>query len=280
MPHIVVVGSLNQDLFAYVEHLPRRGETLHARHSARQLGGKGFNQAVGIRRLGVDVDLVGAVGDDAAGETFVRTLDGFGIGRTGLRRLEGSTGLALITVDEGGENTIVLDPGVNHSLTPEMLDDSIAGADAVLVQGELRPETTIRVMDMAKGLKVVNPAPAGLELSPAIARADVVVVNEGEASDLGGTDRLRALGAATVVVTLGQRGSQIDNTVIPAPRVVAVDSTGAGDAFCAALTVALVEGRPIDDSIAWANRAGAAACLRHGSSEALPTRDEVDRLRF
>jgi ribokinase len=83
-----------------------------------------------------------------------------------------------------------------------------------------------------------------------------------------------------VVVTLGQRGSQIDNTVIPAPRVVAVDSTGAGDAFCAALTVALVEGRPIDDSIAWANRAGAAACLRHGSSEALPTRDEVDRLRF
>ena len=131
---------------------------------------------------------------------------------------------------------------------------------------------------MASGLKVLNAAPASLELSPAVALADVVVVNEVEAADMGGADRLRGLGAGAVVVTLGARGAMIDNTIIPAPRVRALDTTGAGDAFCAALAVALTEGRDLESAVRCANRAGAAACRKPGTSEAMPTRAEVEAL--
>ena len=278
MPRIAVAGSLNQDLFAYVSRLPRPGETLRAVRTARQLGGKGFNQAVALRRLGSEVEMAGAVGTDEEAGTFERALDALKIGRAHLRRLDGPTGLALITVDDSGENTIVLEPGANLRLLPEMLHPLDPQPDAILVQGELRPETTTRALELAGGLKVLNPAPASLDLSQAVALADVVVVNEGEAADMGGTDRMRGLGAAIVVVTLGPRGAMVENTLVPAPRITAVDSTGAGDAFCAALTLALVEGRPIDEAVAWANRAGAAACLRPGTSQAMPSRAEVDEL--
>jgi ribokinase len=154
--------------------------------------------------------------------------------------------------------------------------EKLPEADALMVQGELRPATTIRAVELARGVRVVNPAPASLELSPAIALADVVVANEGEAADMGGVDRMQGMGAAAVVVTLGSRGALLDNTLVPAPRVEVVDSTGAGDAFCAALTLALVEGRELEEAMAFANRAGAAACLRQGTSEAMPTRAEVE----
>lgn len=280
MPRIAVAGSLNQDLFAYVSRLPRPGETLHAVRTTRQLGGKGYNQAVALRRLGSEVEIAGAIGTDTVADAFERALDAIGIGRTHLRRLEGSTGLALITVDDGGENTIVLDPGANLKLLPEMLGALEPEPEAILVQGELRPETTIRALELAGGLKVLNPAPASFDLSPAVALADVVVVNEVEAADMGGTDRMRGLGAGVVVVTLGPRGAMVDNTLVPAPRITAVDSTGAGDAFCAALTLALVEDRPVDEAVAWANRAGAAACLRPGTSEAMPSRADVEALEL
>ena len=275
MSRIIVAGSLNQDLFCYVDHLPRRGETLASLDVHRQLGGKGFNQAVALRRLGAEVEMVGAVGSDEAGRAFEAQLDAFGIGRRLLHRLETPTGLAMITVDAEGDNTIVLAPGANAALSPELVEN-LPEADAVMVQGELRPETTIRAMELGRGVRVVNPAPASLELSPAVALADVVVANEGEAADMGGVDRMQGMGAAAVVVTLGSRGALLDNTLVPAPRVEVVDSTGAGDAFCAALTLALVEGRELEEAMAFANRAGAAACLRQGTSEAMPTRAVVE----
>lgn len=277
MSRIIVAGSLNQDLFCYVDHLPRRGETLASLDVHRQLGGKGFNQAVALRRLGADVEMVGAVGDDEAGRAFEAQLDALGIGRGLLHRLEAPTGLALITVDAEGDNTIVLAPGANVALPPDLVA-GLPAADAIMVQGELRPATTIRALELGRGVRVVNPAPASLELSPAIALADAVVANEGEAADMGGVDRMQGMGAAAVVITLGPRGALLDNTLVPAPRVEVVDSTGAGDAFCAALTLALVEGRELEEAMAFANRAGAAACLRQGTSEAMPTRAEVEAI--
>jgi ribokinase len=275
---VTVAGSLNYDLMAYVEHLPRPGEAVQAREIRRVPGGKGFNQAVAARRLGAAVEMVGAVGADHFGRQFQDQLDELGIGRSSVLQLEAPTGLAVPIVDDRGENSIVVALGANEELLPDMLDQAALGADAVLVQGELRPDTTLRALQVARGVKVLNAAPASLELSQAVRLAHVVVVNEVEAADMGGTERLAALGAGAVVVTLGARGAMIDNTVLPAPRVRAVDTTGAGDAFCAALAVGLAEGLELEAAVAWANRAGAAACLKPGTSEAMPTRAEVDRV--
>ncbi len=278
MTRIAVAGSLNYDLIVYVDHLPRPGEAIRAREMRREPGGKGFNQAVAARRLGADVTFTGAVGDDDFGRQYERLLDEQGIGRTGLRRLEAPTGMAVPIVDDRGENVIVVVLGANLALTPAQLDPAALAADALLVQGELHPHTTLRALELASGLKILNAAPADLALSPAVALADVVVVNEVEAADMGGADRMRDLGAGTVVVTLGARGAQVDNTLIPAPRVRALDTTGAGDAFCAALAVALAEGSGLESAIAWANRAGAAACLRRGTSGAMPARSDLEVL--
>lgn len=275
---IAVAGSLNYDLLAYVPHLPRPGEAVQAREVRRVLGGKGFNQAVAARRLGADVEMVGAVGDDEFGQEFEARLDELRIGRHGVLRLDEPTGLAVPVVDDRGENSIVVALGANLALTPDDLDPARLRADVVLTQGELHPRTTVRALELARGLKILNCAPAVRDLVPAVALADVVVVNEVEAADMGGADRLDALGAGAVVVTLGSRGAMVDNTVVPAPRVPAVDSTGAGDAFCAALAVALAEGRQLLQAVAWANRAGAAACLKQGTSAAMPTREELERV--
>lgn len=275
---VVVAGSLNTDLAAFLPRLPRPGEAIHAREVRRDPGGRGFNQAVAARRLGAEVRMLGAVGDDPFGLEFERRLDQLQIGRRGVRRVEAPTGLAVPMVTEGGENATVVSLGANLELRPEHLTRTALRGDVLLLQGELRPETTIAAAERFQGLVVLNAAPASFDLSPAVAHAGVVVVNELEAADMGGSDRLLGLGAGAVVVTLGRRGAMVDNTVVPAPRVVAVDSTGADDAFCAALGVALGEGRPLMDAIAWAVRAGAAACMRPGSSDSMPTRDEVDAL--
>lgn len=275
---VAVVGSLNYDLMTYVDRLPRPGEAVHAREVRRVLGGKGFNQAVAAHRLGAAVEMIGAIGGDEFGREFEVALDELGIGRGGVLRTATPTGMAVPIVDQTGENSIVVALGANLALLPDMLDGLVPPADVVLVQGEMRPDTTRRALELAGALKLLNAAPASFELSPAVALADVVVVNEVEAADMGGADRLRGLGAGAVVVTLGPRGAMLDNTIVPAPRVQAVDTTGAGDAFCAALAVALAEGRELEAAVRWANRAGAAACRRPGTSAAMPTRAEVEAL--
>jgi ribokinase len=275
---VTVTGSLNYDLMAYVDHLPRPGEAVHAHEVRAVLGGKGFNQAVAARRLGAAVEMVGAVGPDEFGREFEARLDELGIGRGGVRRLQARTGMAVPIVDRQGENSIVVALGANLALLPDMLD-ALPPADVLLVQGELRPETTAHALELGGGrCRLLNLAPASAELLAAVPLADVVIVNEVEAEDLGGPDLLRELGAGAVVVTLGARGAMVDGRVLPTPRVRAVDTTGAGDAFCGALAVALAEGRTLEDAVLWANRAGAAACLRAGTSEAMPTRAEVERL--
>jgi ribokinase len=234
---------------------------------------------VGARRLGAEVELRGAVGDDGFGRELEARLDELGIERGGVFRLPGPTGLAVPMVDDMGENSIVIAPGANLALTPDMLEGRPLRAGAVLVQGELRPDTTRRALEMVAGaLRLLNAAPASRELLPSVALADVVVVNEVEAADMGGAGRLRELGAGRVVVTLGARGAAVEGAVVPAPVIRAVDTTGAGDAFCAALAVALVEGLRLEEAVAWANRAGAAACLKQGASAAMPDRDDLEHL--
>ena len=272
-----MVGSLNVDQFAYVDHLPRPGETIGSRTTRRQLGGKGFNQAVALRQLGAEVLMIGAVGDDEEGRAFEAELDRRGIDRSGLHRAGAPTGMALITVDQSGENTIVLAPGANLCLDPDRAR-SAGPVDAVLAQGELRGETTAAALASTPGRRVLNAAPASTDLFSAIGSTDLVIVNEGEAADLGGIEGIRQHGAKGVVVTLGSKGALVDDTVMPAPAVTAVDATGAGDAFCAALTFALVVGSALPEAARFAAAAGAAACLRPGASASMPTREEVERL--
>jgi ribokinase len=281
----VVAGSLNYDLLTYVEHLPRAGEALPVREMRRDLGGKGFNQAVALRRLGAEVRMVGAVGSDGFGDEFLDRLDGLGIDRSRVLRVAGPTGLAVPVVAEGGENWIVVALGANLELRPDQLAGlELAGSDALLLQGELRPETNFWLAGIARaaGVTVVlNAGPAALELEPVIALSDLVVANQVEAAGLGGARRLLQLGAGQVVVTRGAEGAELSGPVaaqVSPPSVQAIDTVGAGDAFVAALAFRLADGWPLVRAAEWATCAGALACKVRGTSESMPGRAEVDAL--
>ena len=280
-----MVGSCNYDVIAYVERRPEPGDSVRARGIRLDCGGKGFNQAVALRRLGAEVEMCGAVGEDWFGGEFRRRLDELGIGRRFLKSVERLTGIAMPVVDAAGENAIVHALGANLELTPDDVQPAaFSGADAVLLQGELRAETTARAAELGRSmdrLVVLNLAPADPSLRGALHDADVAVVNRAEAAQLGGPGQLLAAGVDAVVVTMGAGGAEIHAQrpeTVAAPEVEVVDTTGAGDAFAAALTLALVEGRSLQEAAAWAAAAGAAACMREGTSSAMPARDEVEEL--
>jgi ribokinase len=284
-PRFLVAGSLVLDLMAYVERLPKPGEVVHATRLLRSLGGKGFNQAVALRRLGAEVAMAGAVGEDAIGDDFLARLDELGIERSRLLRLPEPTGLAMPVVDRAGENLIVAAPGANLAVPPELADGlDWRGVSSLLLQGELAPDANLAFARgaAASGVPVLlNAAPASAHLEPVVGLAATVVVNEGEAEAMGGPERLLALGARSVVVTLGAAGASLHGAAagrVPAPAIEPFDTTGAGDAFAAALALALAEGREPLEAAAWAAAAGAAACTKEGTSAAMPSRAEVDEL--
>ena len=287
LARFLVAGSLNMDLAFDVPHLPRAGEAVHADRLRRDLGGKGFNQAVAIRRLGAEVAMVGAVGEDAFGYQFLDRLGELGINRDGVRQIAGAaTGTAVPVVDRAGANFIVVAMGANLDPSVGEIPEALwAGIDILLLQGELAPEVTLRLAAGARTRGVpflLNLAPADPRLEPAVAGAAVVVVNEVEAADLVGAARLLKLGAGSVVVTLGPAGAEIhvsgEVARVTSPRLQAVDSTGAGDAFCAALAVQLAANTPLPEAVRWACAAGAAACLKPGTSGSMPDRAEVEAL--
>lgn len=264
---------------AAVPHLPRPGEAVHARDVQRVPGGKGFNQAVAARRLGAEVTLAGAVGQDNFGHEFLSALDELGIDHRHVAQTALRTGIAVPIVDERGENMIVVALGANAAPL-RVADEFLDGAAVLLLQGELAPETTLDLAARAtvRGIPfLLNLAPADRRLEPAIPRAQVVVVNEIEERDLGGRARLAAMGAP-VVTTLGERGARLDHALFPAPVVLTVDTTGAGDAFCGALGVGLAEGAELAEAVRFAVAAGSAACTRAGTSMSMPTRAEVEAL--
>jgi ribokinase len=278
-PTIVVVGSVNLDLAATVPRLPGPGETVTGAKLGRYPGGKGANQALAARRLGADVLLHARVGADANAEEALAMLRAGGVGLLDCDvDPDAPTGVALISVAPSGENQIVVAPGANRTLSPELLD--VPWGDALICQLEVPIETICKAAADFDGFFCINLAPA-IPVPPEIVdRADLIVVNETEAAFYG--EQLND-GEGLVAVTLGARGANLFRggkkiAVATPPTVEAVDTTGAGDTFTAALTVALVEKQPHEDALIFACAAGACATTKHGAQPSLPYRKEVERI--
>ena len=298
---ITVVGSINVDLISQVRRHPQPGETLHGTGGQMLPGGKGANQAVAAAKLGGDVRMIGAVGTDAQAEVGLAGLRAAGVDLTGVREIEVPTGLAIVTVAEDGENTIVVIAGANDSVDAAQVTaakDMIAASSIVVCQGEIPREGIEALPALVTGRFLHNPAPV-MELDPEALRAsDPLVVNEHEAAlVLAQLDpdaevpeapeqivgALREAGIASVVLTLGAQGSLVadaDGTHrIPAAPVTAVDTTGAGDAFIGALAVGLARGETLPDAARLASRVGAFAATGQGAQPSYPsTGDELPQL--
>ncbi len=276
MPSIVVIGSVNVDIVASVSRLPAPGETVTGAELNRFPGGKGANQALAARRLGADVKLVARVGDDAAADEALSLLHEGGVDLSECRRVDGAaTGTALIAVTPSGDNHIVVAPGANRMLAPD--DVKAIDADALICQLEVPVPVIVNAAEAFAGFFCVNLAPAAEIDVSVLQRADLVVVNETESDWYG-----RSLQACsgTVATTRGagiatlERDGQVTAEAKP-PGVQAVDTTGAGDTFTAALTVALVEGQVPDQALRFACAAGAVATTTMGAQPSLPNRESV-----
>lgn len=309
---IVVIGSLNMDLVVKTPRIPVEGETLLGGSFVTIPGGKGANQAVAAARLadlGTKVHIIGRVGDDDFGRQLLSGLAENGVDATNVTVTKGvASGVAVILVDAAGENSIVVAPGANASLSPADIDAAealIASASIVILQLEIPLETVAHAIGICQRLKVrtiLDPAPApAAGLPTAMFGVDVLSPNQIEAETLlaaissepamrsrGGDSKqlameLLACGARGVALKLGHRGSVAvdrDGLVrsVPAFKVNVVDSTAAGDAFTGALAVGHCEGMSLLESARFANAAGALCCVTFGAQPALPTRDAVERL--
>jgi ribokinase len=283
---VVVVGSANLDLVATTRRLPGPGETVLGSDFAQHPGGKGLNQAVAAARAGASVAFVAAVGDDDAGLTLRSIAEQDGIDVSAVVVAAGvATGRALITVDERGENSIVVIPGANSTASVS----SLPSATVVLAQLEVPVETVVAAFTAARAAgsrTVLNPAPVPNEGLPAelLALCDVVVPNEHELELLGGIDRLLAGGVGAVVVTRGASGVTVTEATdavtwsIAAFDVEPVDTTGAGDAFCGTLACRLATGADLHSAVRSAAAAGALATTVPGAVPSLPVAAEIDRL--
>lgn len=294
---VVVVGSLNLDLVVSAPRLPGPGETLLGVGFAEQIGGKGCNQAIAARRAGAPVAMVGRVGADEAGARVRSLLAAEGVDTEWVGDDPAGTGIALIEVASSGENTIVVVPRANAALQPAHVAAAaplLAAARVLVLQGEVAPATSLCAAEhvaAAGGLVVFNAAPAprpGPECSRLLALCDWVVVNESEATALGGPgtegpQALRRRSGGSLLLTLGARGClwlppDGASWAFPSPEVEARDTVGAGDAFVGALAAALAGGAPPERAIASASAAGALACTRSGAAAAMPHLGDILRL--
>ncbi|CAN7753322.1 ribokinase [Caballeronia sp. LjRoot31] len=298
---VVVVGSINTDLVAQTTHLPFPGETLGSVRFLQASGGKGANQAVAAARFGAHVSMVARVGDDENGDQRLEDLEAEGIDCSGITVTpERPTGLALITVSQGGQNTVVVVDGSNGELKPADVwrqEALFRDADVVVCQLETPAETTYASLQLARQLgkiTILNPAPAIDPLpSEWLSLTDYLVVNEVEAlilsdipfeseSDMGrAAQQLQRQGACNVIVTLGARGTYLlqeggGGRLFLAPRVEAVDTTAAGDTFIGVLAAQLASRHTIAKSIERGQLAAAISVTRRGGQTSIPTRDEVE----
>jgi ribokinase len=283
---IFVIGSYMHAFVIRTARFPREGETVFGSDSEIGPGGKGSNQAIGMVRLGARVDMLAAVGADVFGEEARSLWNQEGIeGRWINTSPEDPTGMAFIVVNGEGQNCIIVDPGANASLDTgdvERAEEAIASASVVVAQFESPAEVVERAFEVAKAhnvMTILNPAPARRVSDHLLSLVDVATPNEEEAKDLAGLPdgqfaaepaarALRARGVKTLVLTLGAAGAYVlddsGGRTIPGIQVSVVDTTGAGDAFTAALAVALSAGEAIDDAVQFANLAGAYCVTRSG----------------
>lgn len=273
MTRIAVVGSYGVGLTFGIERAPERGETLIGTLFRTDHGGKGSNQAVGAARLGAEVTLLTAIGEDAFGDGAVELWAEEGVDATLVVRASLPTMTAAILVEAGGDNRIVIVPGALSTLTPAHVDAfaaQIASAEVLLVQLEIPVVTALHALEVGRqrGVRtVLNPAPA--PPSPIAPAADYLTPNESEAFAVDKAD-------GTLVVTLGEQGARLRGTQVPAFPADAVDTTGAGDAFCAGFAVALAEGATDTDAVRWGCAAGAHMVEHEGVIPGLPMRAQLE----
>ena len=302
MGKIIVAGSSNIDMTAYVKTLPRPGETIGDGRFLQANGGKGANQAVAAARLGGDVVFLTCVGDDLQGRMLKEVFALDGIHTEHMKFSANSpTGTALIFVADDGENCIAVAPGANGEMLPEDIDavaDVLSEASWLLLQLEVPLQTVYHAVDVAfaKGIRVIlNPAPiSGAIPQEVLHKLWLITPNETEAEKLTGikidsaedafraSEVLLAQGVQNVIVTLGSSGSVICSAscreFVPARKVEAVDTVGAGDVYNGALVTALSEGKSLPDAARFATLASSIAVTRPGAQNGVPHRPEVDAL--
>ncbi len=301
-PAIAVIGSLNVDYVAKVGRLPVPGETVAASDLEIVHGGKGANQAIAARRQGCAVRMIGSVGEDDMGRSYIEYLKEEGLETDGIRLLAGiSTGAAFISVDADGENTIVVCAGANGNTSPDQIrarDPFISESDALLAQFEVPLSAVVEALKIANRagvLTVVNPSPMRSTFPWATVEIDYLIVNETEADEI--LEELPVeLGAAPEIreFLLGRRINGLvvtrgsDSTLVisrdeafeaPTLPVLPVDTVGAGDAFAGCFTARLASGESLREAVLAANCAGALTTLRTGAQQPIPDRDRVDQHR-
>lgn len=297
---IVVFGSINMDLVARVPRLPAPGETLRGSDFFTAPGGKGANQATACARLGASVAMVGRVGEDVFGTALRSGLESSGVDVSRVAVTPGPSGVAVISVDERAENSIVIIPGANGQVGKEdltRLDAALTGADSLLLQLEIPLEavTTAARLAHARGVRMLlDPAPATPLPDELYTLTDVITPNETECAamvgfpvrDLDQAERAAKIllqrGVKQVIIKMGERGVYLHNgslgEMIPSFHVEAIDTTAAGDAFNGALAVALAKSQPLRAAVCFANAAGALSVTKRGAQASMPTIEEVEAL--
>ncbi len=290
---VLVVGSSNVDTTIYLDRFASPGETVQARGKRISCGGKGANQAVAAARAGAETSFITALGDDAEGKMLEERLAEEEISLSIVRK-RADTGQAFIEVDDRSENRIAVIGGANLMLSPEdaeALSDRIAGCAVLVLQNEIPPETNAAAMRIASengAATVYNPAPSRPVEKSVIRMSDCLVLNGSEFRYLSGTDDVEAgcssllsAGAGAVVVTLGKDGcfysDGTDDGRVPAPKVDALDASGAGDTFVGYLAAGLSRGSSLEESVRTAVRAASLSCTRRGAMDGIPRIAELDR---
>ncbi|MBS9443118.1 ribokinase [Photorhabdus heterorhabditis] len=297
---LAVVGSINADHILNLESFPRPGETVIGKQYQIAFGGKGANQAVAASRSGADITFIACVGQDDIGSRICQQLAMDNIKISGIEAIEGeTTGVALILVNQQGENVIGINAGANAALTPEYFhryQNIIKEADALLIQLESPLETVQLAAETAKqnNTKVIlNPAPAQKLSDQLLSLVDIITPNETEAEYLTGitvkdnsdaekaAQVLHSKGIETVIITLGSRGAWLsekgqNGKHVPGLKVKVVDTIAAGDTFNGALVTALLEGKEMLSAVRFAHSAAAIAVTRQGAQPSIPWRNEID----
>ena len=291
---VVVIGSANIDLVSSVASLPLPGETVLGNSFIKTPGGKGANQAVAASKLGGEVSFVGCIGSDQEGEILRSSLKNANVNCDFLiSRPEVSTGNAMIGVDAEGNNSIIVNSGANSALTQEDIvaaKEIVESAQVVLMQLEISTKCLEVAVEMASGIKILNPAPVVDISKKLLEKIDVLIPNRIELARLSNKesfknlDELEAaakgLGIQTVIVTLGSAGALLvsdkQTELISSPAVESVDTTGAGDAFCGSMAESLSRGLSFLESVEYSVTAGALSTTTYGAQISMPTRSEVD----